>query len=203
LSSDFAEDTRAHIRQIAARLDAVCRELRARGEVHDQSKLSGEERPWYEAVIPRLKGLKWGTVECAEAIQALGPALGHHYAHNSHHPEHYNDGVRDMDLIDLIEMYCDWAAATLRSETGDLRRSIEINCKKYGIESPLRDIFLNTFERYGGFSGEPAANRLIASREEAQQSGEELGSWSVVRPRSTLRSSKHSQQIQSYPAPYL
>jgi hypothetical protein len=163
LSSDFAEQTRAHIGQVAARLDAVCRELRARGEVHDQSKFGEEERPWYEAVIPRLKGLKWGTLQYAEAIQALGPALGHHYAHNRHHPEHYENGARGMDLIDLIEMYCDWSAATLRNETGDLRRSIEINCKKYGMEGPLRDILLNTFARHGGFSGEPAVNRVIAS----------------------------------------
>jgi hypothetical protein len=160
---DFAEQTRAHIRQVAARLDAVCRELRARGEIHDRSKLSDEERPWYEAVTPRLKGLKWGTLEYAEAIQALRPALGHHYAHNSHHPEHYEDGACGMDLIDLIEMDCGWAAATLRNETGDLRRRIEINCREYGTESPLHDILLNTFERYGGFSGQPAANHLVAS----------------------------------------
>jgi hypothetical protein len=167
LNSDFAEDTRAHIRQVAARLEAVCHELQARGAAHDQSKFAEEERPWYEAVIPSLRGLKWGTLEYAEAIQALGPALGHHYAHNSHHPEHYDDGARGMDLIDLIEMYCDWAAATLRNETRDLRRSIEINCRKFGMESPLRDILLNTFERYGGFSGEAAANHAIVSDDDS------------------------------------
>jgi hypothetical protein len=157
LNFDFAEETRAHIRQVAARLDAVCRELRARGEAHDQSKFSETEKSRYEGVIPRLKGLEWGTPEYTEAIRALGPALEHHHAHNSHHPEHYEDGARGMDLIDLIEMYCDWAAATLRNESGDLRRSIEINSTKYGIESPLRDILLNTWERYGGFSDQPAA----------------------------------------------
>jgi hypothetical protein len=31
------------------------------------------------------------------------------------------------------------------------------------MASPLRDILLNTFERYGGFSGQPAANHLVAS----------------------------------------
>jgi Family of unknown function (DUF5662) len=165
LSSDFVEETRAHIRQVAARLDRVCRELRARAEVHDQSKFSEEEKPLYEAVIPRLRGLRWGTPQYAEAIRALGPALAHHHAHNSHHPEHYENGVRGMDLMDLIEMYCDWAAATLRHEDGDLCRSIEINCTKYGMDSPLRDILENTWDRYGGFSGEPAANRLIPTPE--------------------------------------
>jgi hypothetical protein len=157
LKLDFAEETRAHVRQVAARLEAVCRELRARGEAHDQSKFSQAEKPWFEAVAPRVKGLEWGTPEYSEAIRALGPALEHHHAQNSHHPEHYENGMRGMDLIDLIEMYCDWAAANLRNESGDLRRSIEISSPKYGIESPLRDILLNTWERYGGFSGQPAA----------------------------------------------
>jgi hypothetical protein len=163
LNDDFAEETRAHIRQVGARLDAVCRELRVRGEVHDQSKFSEAEKPWFEAVIPTLQGLKWGTVEYAEAIRALGPALAHHHAHNSHHPEHYENGVRGMDLIDLIEMYCDWAAATLRHDGGDLRRSIEINCTKYEIDAPLRDILLNTWERCGGFSGKPASNQIVTT----------------------------------------
>jgi hypothetical protein len=41
--------------------------------------ISEEEPPWREAAIPRLEGLKLLTLEYAEAIQALGPALGHHY----------------------------------------------------------------------------------------------------------------------------
>jgi hypothetical protein len=41
--------------------------------------ISEEERPSREAAMPRLEGLKLGTLEYAEAIQALGPALGHHY----------------------------------------------------------------------------------------------------------------------------
>jgi hypothetical protein len=65
-------------------------------------------------------------------------------------------GMSGMDLVDVIEMYCDWAAATLRHAHGDLRRSVEVNIARYGIAEPLAGILRNTWERYGGFAGQAA-----------------------------------------------
>jgi hypothetical protein len=127
MSYDSEEDTRAHIFQVAARLEAVCRELRSRGERHDASKLGKIEKPVFDAVGPRLKDLVYGSDEYRTSVQELWPALKHHYENNSHHPEHYENGIFGMDLIDLVEMYCDWAAASLRSKDGDMNGSIEIN----------------------------------------------------------------------------
>ena len=44
----------------------------------------------------------------------MGPALQHHYEDNCHHPEHYRNGIHDMNMVDLIEMLCDWRAAIKR-----------------------------------------------------------------------------------------
>jgi len=164
MTYDSSEDARRHIREVITRLEAVCEELRRRGELHDKSKFDELEKRSFDEVVPRLKGLRWESDEYREEIRALGPALIHHYAHNRHHPEHYANGVSGMDLVDVIEMYCDWAAATLRHEGGDLLRSIEVNVEKHEITEPLAEILRNTWRRYGGFCGEPVCNRAIAAQ---------------------------------------
>ena len=107
MSYDSENETREHIRQVARRLDKVCTELRDRGYWHDMSKLGSEEKPIFDEVTPKLKDLVYGTPEYRASLKELGPALTHHYANNSHHPEHYPNGIAGMDLLDLIEMYCD------------------------------------------------------------------------------------------------
>ena len=158
---DSEKDTQEHIFQVAERLQVVCAELRGRGERHDASKLGAEEKPYFDAVGMRLQGLVYGSDEYRSALQTLDPALKHHYATNSHHPEHYANGVAGMDLIDLIEMYCDWAAAALRTKDGDLAKSIDINIERFGIEGPLGEVLKNTRKRYGGFCGQPEVNAQI------------------------------------------
>ena len=54
-----------------------------------------------------------------------------------------------MNLIDLIEMLCDWKAATLRHEDGDIIKSIEINSKRFDYGGLLKQIFLNTINDLG------------------------------------------------------
>jgi len=153
MSYDSGPETREHIRQVSERLKKVCTELYDRGYFHDASKLGPEEKPIFDAVTPKLKGLTYGTDEYRASLKELGPALTHHYAKNSHHPEHYPNGIAGMDLLDLIEMYCDWAAATLRTKDGDMAAGIEINVKRFGIDGPLADILRNTWVRHGGFCG--------------------------------------------------
>ena len=78
----------------------------------------------------------------------MKPALDSHYADNPHHPEHYDNGIKDMDLVDLIEMICDWKSATLRHNDGDIYKSIELNQKRFGYSDELKQIFKNTVDGY-------------------------------------------------------
>ena len=78
----------------------------------------------------------------------MAPFLDHHYKHNRHHPEHHEDGVFGMNLIDIVEMFCDWAAATMRHSDGDLARSIEINTERFDLDPQLTAIFQNTLLRF-------------------------------------------------------
>jgi hypothetical protein len=61
-----------------------------------------------------------------------------------HHPEHYSNGIQGMSLLDVIEMLCDWKAATMRHADGDLSKSIEINQKRFGYSDELKSILINT-----------------------------------------------------------
>lgn len=153
MSYDSGPETREHIAQVARRLKNVSVELNDRGWLHDATKLGDAEKPIFDEVTPKLKGLVYGTDEYRASLKELGPALTHHYAHNGHHPECWPNGIAGMDILDLIEMYCDWAAATLRTKDGDMAKGIEINIERFGITGPLADILRNTWRRHGGFAG--------------------------------------------------
>jgi hypothetical protein len=78
----------------------------------------------------------------------MGPALKHHYDHNDHHPEHFPNGVEDMDLMQITEMLCDWIAAGRRhADGGDIHRSIEQNAERFGYGDELRKILHTTADR--------------------------------------------------------
>ena len=48
-----------------------------------------------------------------------------------------------MNLIDIVEMICDWKAATLRHNDGNLLKSVEINAKRFGMDDQLKQIFFS------------------------------------------------------------
>lgn len=75
--------------------------------------------------------------------------LDHHNAANRHHPEHHVDGVNDMTLIDLLEMLCDWKAATERHDDGDIGRSLDINRDRFEMGDQLVVILENTARAWG------------------------------------------------------
>lgn len=58
--------------------------------------------------------------------------------------EWMNSPVNDMNLVDLLEMICDWKAASERHNNGNIRKSIEINADRFGMSPQLTKIFENT-----------------------------------------------------------
>lgn len=195
---DSRPDTLAHIGLVGTLLGRVVRDLETRACVHDASKLKSPELEAFDEFTPKLKGSTYGSDEYRAFLAAMKPALDHHYAANSHHPEHYRwhcpacggsfsgpqaplrewgdgtvhrwcprccahggviweaelmdkpeRGVRGMSLLDLVEMLCDWIAATKRHADGDIRRSIEINQQRFGYSDEVKAILLNTLPALG------------------------------------------------------
>jgi len=120
----------------------VC-DLFQRAVVHDNSKFSIEEYEIYEETFPELNKYGFGTEQFKAAVKKLGPALQHHLEVNPHHPEFYPNGINGMSLLDVIEMSCDWLAASSRSKTG-IDEGLNINKERFGIDDQLFGIIKNT-----------------------------------------------------------
>lgn len=149
MTYDSSMDTWAHISRVRTLLAACCAELGQRGDLHDASKLEEPEKSAFDIATPKLKALTYGSDEYKAALADLNVALQHHYAENSHHPEHYPDGVNDMDLFDVIEMLMDWKAASERHADGDILSSLEINEDRFGIDYQLARVLKNTARSMG------------------------------------------------------
>jgi len=150
--SDWKEETHKHIRRVLEMLTEIRSELTLRGLNHDQSKFSEEEAALFEKYTSKLYNMDYMSEEYKECLNKLKPALEHHYANNRHHPEFHANGVNDMTLIDLVEMLVDWKAATERHESGDILKSIKQNSERFGIDSQLTSILLNTARDLGWIS---------------------------------------------------
>lgn len=141
---DSKADTLEHIKKVNEYLiDASMRLLR-RAQVHDESKLGLIEKPLFDEMTPLLKNLTYGSQEYKDSLLRLKPALDAHYASNTHHPEHYKNGIDGMSLFDVIEMFFDWKAAGERNKDGSLEKSIEINKDRFKMSEQLVNIFKNT-----------------------------------------------------------
>ena len=149
MTYDSRQDTVEHILAVRARINQARDNLRQRGYVHDRSKLEPPEKEVFDVVTPRLKGSTYGSDEYKGFLAEMGPALEHHYAHNSHHPEHYEDGIAGMSLLDLLEMLCDWKAATERHADGSMARSMEVNVPRFEISEQLERVLENTIREMG------------------------------------------------------
>jgi hypothetical protein len=141
---DSTEDTKAHIRRVQQLAAKFAEMLNLQTAVHDFSKLYPPEKEVFDEFTPKLKDSTYGSEEYKGFLVSMKPALDRHYTQNRHHPEHFKNGVNGMDLIDLIEMYCDWKAATERHANGSMEKSIQHNAVRFDIGPQLTSIFENT-----------------------------------------------------------
>jgi hypothetical protein len=136
--------TYEHIQTVQGLLAKVIADLQHRQLVHDRSKLVSPEVEVFDEYTPKLAASTYGSDEYKGFLAGMKVGLDHHYQFNRHHPEFFDNGVKGMSLVDLIEMLCDWKAATLRHNDGDIRKSIEINQKRFGYSDELKETLLNT-----------------------------------------------------------
>lgn len=137
-------ETQKHIETVRKYIRFIIDKIEMRGVKHDASKLESPEVEAFAENTSILKNLTYGSDEYKAQLEKLKPALEHHYAANRHHPEHFVNGVNDMTLVDLIEMFCDWKASTLRQNDGNLLKSIEVSAERFNIDPQLKQILINT-----------------------------------------------------------
>ena len=176
---DSRKDTLQHIEKVQGFLYEIIVRLKTRSENHDASKLGDKEKPTFDRTTPLLKGSTYGSDEYKQMLADMKPALDHHYKNNRHHPEHFSyyecngcfkrfpdtmpnvcdvcgysqftnrADILRMNLIDIVEMFCDWKAASMRHNDGDILNSIKINSKRFEIDNQLKSILEQTVKDFG------------------------------------------------------
>jgi len=116
------------------------------GKAHDDSKLIAPEMDFFAEHSVKLSKLEYGTPEYHKQLEEIKPAIDHHYGNNRHHPEHYPNGISGMNLVDVIEMLCDWKASSQRYFNGNILKSIDINVKRFNISEDFASVLRNTAE---------------------------------------------------------
>jgi hypothetical protein len=146
---DSTKDTEKHRVRVAELLNTVVEELQKRAEKHDLSKFNPPEKEAFDEATPKLKNLVYGSEEYKSSLRSIEPAIKHHYSVNRHHPEHFENGISGMSLIDLVEMLADWKASSERHETGDIESSMQVNKQRFEIDSQLTSVLQNTIKDLG------------------------------------------------------
>ena len=137
------EKTRQHILRVQELLTHMAEVLMQRGRLHDVSKLQEPELSFFDNARD-LSEVEYNSKEYWDEMSKLKTALNSHYSKNSHHPEHYSNGIDGMDLMDIVEMYFDWKASGERHNDGSMQKSIKEGKKRFNMSDQLARIFENT-----------------------------------------------------------
>ncbi len=146
---DSRDDTLFHSQRVGELMVQMIKEALDRSTCHDRSKTEPPEVEYFDKYTPLLKTLKYGSDKYKASLEALKPALDHHYSVQRHHPQFFPNGINGMTLVDLLELIADWKAATERTDGGDLVRSLQINKERFEMSDQLVEILENTARHFG------------------------------------------------------
>jgi hypothetical protein len=138
---DCSEDVRYHIALVRNKITFFSNYLYEQTALHDVSKLQEPEKSMFDEWTPKLKEAEFGSDEYKLALSNMGEGLKHHYENNRHHPEHFENGIADMNLLDVVEMVCDWVAS---AEIKGVPVDLEYLSHRFGISDDLKGIIANT-----------------------------------------------------------
>lgn len=145
--STTEQETRQHIHRVQQLMYKLIRLLLDRCENHDKSKLEEPEKSGFEA-MDNEPYYPYGTPEYFDKLERYKPILEHHYKNNPHHPEHYAGFISEMDLLDIMEMLCDWASRRKGLSTNETITLVEQQAERFGFSSVMSSIILNTLKRH-------------------------------------------------------
>lgn len=139
---DCTNDVAEHKRKVKYWMHYFAGQLRDRAAIHDNSKLNDPvEKALFDKWTPNLRQQAFGSDDYKVSLEGMGEGVKLHYEANRHHPEHYENGVNGMAIIDVLEMFADWmAAAQARNVTVDLTHAAE----RFELSEQLVQIFANT-----------------------------------------------------------
>ena len=133
-----------HQQKVGSVMQKVICELMDRALKHDDSKFATQQLRDNLVTLPdkwklQQQGHGYHSPEQEEHRKRFAPEIHRHRSAHPHHPEHFGNNVNKMDLIDLMEMLCDWYVAA-----PDIDQSIRENSRDYKIDPHISQILKNT-----------------------------------------------------------
>lgn len=121
--------------------------LLKRGEEHDNSKLEEPEfSGWCK--MDEEPRYPYGSYEYNEKIKRFHPLFVEHWKKNRHHPEYFNYNFEDMDLIDMVEMLCDWLSYRDCITYSEASKLVSTQCDRYNFSDDVKELILNTLKNH-------------------------------------------------------
>ena len=152
---DTEEYIKGHISRVRKHMNTFVQLLLKRAINHDKSKLEEPELSWWKEMDKEPR-YPYGSEEYKQKIKRWDKVFKHHYKYNRHHPEHYDYGVSEMTLVDIVEMMCDWLGYKDTITISEALKVCDEQMKRYNIPDDIRQIIFNTLLRYyslmGGFN---------------------------------------------------
>lgn len=152
---DTEEYIKGHISRVRKHINTFVQLLLKRAISHDKSKLEEPELSWWKEMDKEPR-YPYGSEEYKQKIKRWDRVFKHHYKYNRHHPEHYEYGVSEMTLVDIVEMMCDWLGYKDTITISEALKVCDEQMRRYNIPDGIRQIIFNTLLRYyslmGGFN---------------------------------------------------
>lgn len=142
-------DTIQHVSEVQENIEEFASDLKKRAIAHDRSKFADPEFSVFVSTRPEFKKANYGTPEYQAVVDAAIVGVNHHYSLNRHHTAHFPNGIKDMNLLDVLEMMADWRAASRRSPDLSFKDSLPRAFKKYEMDETLQRLILNTIDYLG------------------------------------------------------
>jgi hypothetical protein len=126
----------AHRGYLTEAMGVLVAALQRRMAVHDLSKLRDDEFVGFSRINAAARIQKFGSPEYAEGMRREKPTIDQHFARNRHHAEYFtlfDAGGESMNVLDIIEMVCDWWAASKGySDPRPWSETVALNLKTKG-----------------------------------------------------------------------
>lgn len=139
----FKQSVIIHRNKVIEVLRFFRNQLKFRGEHLDESKFFEPELEIFAEYEPKLKEVPLGSKEYNYYLSKINDAYKDHYLKTRHHPEHYPNGIKGMNLIDIVELFSDWKINSIEDKK-NLIKEIYKYQDKYHFSDELLQIFINT-----------------------------------------------------------
>jgi hypothetical protein len=136
-----------HIGNVNLKISQIIQHLYIRAKNHDLSKLEEPEFSGFVEMNGSLSATEYMSEDYQKHLRET--VIAEHWRNNRHHPEYHSAGINDMNLIDLIEMFCDWKVASDATKGRSLQQSILVNTSRFNISPQLAKILENTRKDLG------------------------------------------------------